>query len=58
MPSTSVKQMRFMEAIAYNSKFAKKAGVPQKVGKDFAAADKAAGTRGLGMVLPPRRAKK
>jgi hypothetical protein len=29
-----------MEAIAHNSAFAKKAGVPQSVGKDFAAADK------------------
>lgn len=28
-----------MEAIAHNRKFAKKAGVPQEVGKDFAAAD-------------------
>lgn len=29
-----------MEAIAHSPKFAKEAGVPQKVGKDFAAADK------------------
>jgi len=29
-----------MEAIAHSSKFAKKVGVPQSVGKDFAAADK------------------
>lgn len=43
MPSTSAKQHRFMEAVAHNAKFAKKAGVPQKVGKDFAAADKASG---------------
>lgn len=43
MPSTSDKQHRFMEAVAHNPKFAKKAGVPQSVGKDFAAADKAAG---------------
>lgn len=28
-----------MEAVAHNPKFAKKAGVPQSVGKDFAAAD-------------------
>ena len=40
MPSTSAKQHRFMEAIAHNSAFAKKAGVPQSVGKDFSAADK------------------
>lgn len=43
MPSTSAKQHRFMEAIAHSPEFAKKAGVPQKVGKDFAAADKNAG---------------
>jgi hypothetical protein len=40
MPSSSEKQHNFMEAIAHNRKFAKKAGVPQEVGKDFAAADK------------------
>jgi hypothetical protein len=40
MPSTSAKQHRFMEAVANNSAFAKKAGVPQSVGKDFSAADK------------------
>lgn len=41
MPSTSAKQHRFMEAIAHNPKFAKKAGVKQSVGKDFVAADAA-----------------
>ena len=40
MPSTSAKQHRFMEAIAHDPKFAKKAGVPQSVGQDFATADK------------------
>ena len=40
MPSTSKKQHNFMEAIAHNKAFAKKVGVPQSVGKDFAAADK------------------
>ena len=39
MPSTSEKQHRFMEAVAHSPEFAKKAGVPQSVGKDFAAAD-------------------
>lgn len=43
MPSTSPKQHRFMEAIAHSASFAKKAGVPQKVGKDFAEADDKAG---------------
>jgi hypothetical protein len=40
MPSTSKKQHNFMEAVANNPAFAKKAGVPQSVGKDFATADK------------------
>lgn len=41
MPSKSAKQHNFMEAVAHNPTFAKKAGVPQKVGKDFARADAA-----------------
>ena len=40
MPSTSKKQHNFMEAVANNPSFAKKAGVPQSVGKDFSNADK------------------
>jgi hypothetical protein len=40
MPSSSKKQHNFMEAVAHNPSFAKKAGVPQSVGKDFSAADK------------------
>jgi hypothetical protein len=40
MPSTSKKQHNFMEAVANNPSFAKKAGVPQSVGKEFAEADK------------------
>jgi len=40
MPSTSKKQHNFMAAVANNPAFAKKAGVPQSVGKDFLNADK------------------
>ena len=40
MPSTSKKQHNFMAAVAKNPAFAKKAGVPQSVGKDFLNADK------------------
>lgn len=40
MPSSSKKQHNFMAAIAHSPSFAKKAGVPQSVGKDFTAADK------------------
>ena len=40
MPSVSKKQHNFMAAVANNPAFAKKAGVPQSVGKDFNDADK------------------
>ena len=40
MPSTSKKQNNFMAAVANNPAFAKKAGVPQSVGKEFNEADK------------------
>jgi|TARA_R110000822_G_scaffold154032_2_gene293492 hypothetical protein len=40
MPSKSKAQHNFMEAIAHSPSFAKKAGVPMSVGKDFATADK------------------
>lgn len=40
MPSTSKKQHKFMQAVAHSPEFAKKAGVPQSVGKDFSNADK------------------
>ena len=40
MPSKSAKQHNFMEAVAHNPAFAKKVGVPKKVGEDFSQADK------------------
>lgn len=40
MPSVSAKQMRLMAAAAHDSGFAKKAGVPQKVAREFNQADK------------------
>ena len=40
MPSTSKKQHNFMAAMAHSPSFAKKAGVPVSVGKDFVTADK------------------
>ena len=42
MPSKSAQQHRFMEAAAHNPAFAEKAGIPQKVAKEFVAADKKA----------------
>ena len=40
MPSKSKKQAKFMAAAASNPKFAKKAGIPQSVAKEYAAADR------------------
>ena len=40
MPSSSKKQHNLMEAVAHSPAFAKKVGISQKVGKDFAEADK------------------
>jgi hypothetical protein len=39
MPAVSQKQQRFMQAVAHNSTFAKKAGVPQSVGREFSGGD-------------------
>jgi len=40
MPSTSDKQRRFMAYAAHDAAFAKKAGIPQSVAKEFNKADK------------------
>jgi len=40
MPATSEKQKRFMDAAAHNPAFAKAAGVPTSVAKDFSEASK------------------
>lgn len=39
MPSKSDKQRKTMAAAAHNAKFAKKLGIPQKVAREFNAAD-------------------
>jgi len=39
MPSSSIKQHNFMEMVAHNPAFSKKAGVPQSVGQEFTKAD-------------------
>jgi len=55
MPSSSTKQHKFMEAVAHNPAFAKKAGVPQSVGQDFSNADKGKKfNRGGAMPMDPR----
>jgi hypothetical protein len=40
MPSKSKAQHNLMEGVAHNAAFAKKVGIPQSVGRDFANADK------------------
>ena len=40
MPSKTKAQRNFMAAVAHSPSFAKKAGVPQSVGKEFNQADK------------------
>lgn len=43
MPSKSKPQARLMAAAAHSKAFAKKAGIPQKVAKEFNQADKGTG---------------
>ena len=48
MPATSLKQKKFMDAAAHNPAFAKKAGVPVKVAKEFSKASKGQTFKGDG----------
>ena len=41
MPSKSKKQERFKRAVSHSKEFADKVDVPQSVGREFEAADKA-----------------
>ena len=49
MPSKLSSQHNLMAAVAHNPAFAKKVGIPQKVGKDFAKADKGKKLKGGGL---------
>ena len=49
MPSVSAKQHRLMAAVASNPAVAKKAKIPQSVGKEFMEADKGKKFQGGGM---------
>lgn len=48
MPSKSKKQARLMAAAANNPSFSRKVGIPQKVAREFHAADKKRAPRLLG----------
>ena len=52
MPSRSAKQARFMAAAAHNPQFAKRAGIPQSVAREFNRAD-----TGTGIIQPKRKRK-
>lgn len=47
MPTVSEKQGKLMRAVAHNPEFAKRVDIPQSVGKEFVAADKALGKKRL-----------
>jgi hypothetical protein len=49
MPSKSSSQHNLMAAVAHNPAFAKKVGISQKVGKEFAKADKGKEFKGGGL---------
>ena len=49
MPSKSSSQHNLMQAVAHNPAFAKKVGISQKVGKEFAKADENKKMKGGGL---------
>ena len=49
MPSKSPSQHKLMTAVAHNPEFAKKVGISQKVGKEFAKADETKKMKGGGL---------
>ena len=55
MPSKSKAQQNLMRAAAHDKGFAKKAGVPQSVAKEFVRADQASGSRKLPQRVPTSR---
>lgn len=55
MPSQSLTQHKFFAAISHNAAFAKRAGVPQSVGRDFMAADRKGHVKKVAEALKGRR---
>lgn len=58
MPSTSEKQARTMAAAAHDPAFARRAGIPQKVARDFNQADKGGGLLSRAMAHRLRKGSK
>ena len=57
MPAKSKKQLKFMQAVANNPEFAKKVGVPTKVGKEFTKETKVKTYKPGGKVTTPEKEK-
>jgi len=57
MPAKSKKQLKFMQAVANNPEFAKKVGVPTKVGKEFTKETKVKKYKPGGKVITPEKEK-
>ena len=58
MPSRSPAEKRLMQGVAHDAAFARKVGIPQSVGRDFAAADAAKGGLINRTQAPARKAKR
>jgi hypothetical protein len=58
MPAVSKKQEKFMQAVAHNPKFAKAAGVPQSVGKEFTKSGGGMATKGVNPFAKFEKSKK
>jgi hypothetical protein len=58
VPSVSKKQHNLMEAVAHSPSFAKKVGIKQSVGKEFASADKGKKFKEGGMAESKKMVKK
>jgi len=54
MPSTSDKQRRFMAYAAHDPAFAKRAGIPQSVAREFNQADKGKKLAAAMRKMPPK----
>jgi len=57
MPAKSKKQLKFMQAVANNPEFAKKVGVPTKVGKEFTKETKVKKYEKGGKTITPEKEK-
>ena len=55
MPAKSEKQRKLMMAVANSAEFAKKVGIPQKVGKEFVGKSTGGSVNRIGRAVMPSR---